>query len=170
MQKVLKILNGLLTIAITLIFTTMVTLVFMNVALRYGFNSGITWSEEMARYLFVWIVFLGAIAAFKDRSHLGVDVLLGVLPPIGQKIIYVVNQIVIIGLLVIIIDGGLKMIVVNSNSYGPATGMPLSILFFAATFAASIMIIMSFVQTVQYVFLNQNLPSWAKAKEEESTS
>ncbi|MCM3759988.1 TRAP transporter small permease [Alkalihalobacillus oceani] len=167
MQKLLRILNGILTATITVFLSSMVFLVFMNVVLRYVFESGITWSEEMARYLFVWIVFLGAIAAFKDRSHLGVDILIGSLPPKAQKALYVFNQVVIIGLMSIVINGGVKMIQVNSNSYGPATGIPLSVLFIAATLAAVVIILMSLIQTFQYVVKNQNLPSWAKAREEE---
>ena len=41
----------------------MVILVFGNVVMRYGFNSGITMSEELSRWLFVWLTFLGAIVA-----------------------------------------------------------------------------------------------------------
>ena len=49
----------------------MVVLVFGNVVLRYGFNTGITVSEELSRWLFVWITFMGAIVAMKEGTHLG---------------------------------------------------------------------------------------------------
>ena len=48
----------------------MVVLVFGNVVLRYGFNSGITTSEELSRWLFVWVTFLGAVVALNERTHL----------------------------------------------------------------------------------------------------
>ena len=51
----------------------MVVLVFGNVVLRYGFNSGITVSEEVSRWLFIWMTFLGAIVALREHGHLGVD-------------------------------------------------------------------------------------------------
>ena len=51
----------------------MVVLVFGNVVLRYGFNSGITVSEELSRWLLVWLTFLGAIVAVREHAHLGVD-------------------------------------------------------------------------------------------------
>ena len=53
----------------------MVVLVFGNVVLRYGFNSGITVSEELSRWLFVWLTFLGAIVALREHGHLGTDML-----------------------------------------------------------------------------------------------
>lgn len=160
--KILKILNGILTTVITVCLSSMVILVFLNVVLRYGLNSGITWSEEMARYLFVWIVFLGTVVAYKDNAHLGVDLFIGVLSPKLQKGLYVLNNLVIIGLLIIVIDGGWKMMIINQNSYGPATGIPLSMLYFAGTLASIIMIFMSITQTVRFVVFNQDPPAFVK--------
>lgn len=51
----------------------MVVLVFTNVVLRYAFNSGIAMSEELSRWLFVWLTFLGAVVAMHERAHLGTD-------------------------------------------------------------------------------------------------
>ena len=54
----------------------MVLFVFLNVVLRTFFNSGLTWSEELARYLFVYVTYIGAISAMHSNAHLGVDTLL----------------------------------------------------------------------------------------------
>lgn len=53
----------------------MAAMVFVNVVLRYGFNSGITWSEEMSRYFFVWLTFVGAVLTFAEHGHIGVETL-----------------------------------------------------------------------------------------------
>ena len=50
---------------IAVLLAVMVVLVFGNVVLRYGFNSGITVSEELSRWLFVWMTFLGAIVGLQ---------------------------------------------------------------------------------------------------------
>jgi TRAP-type C4-dicarboxylate transport system permease small subunit len=169
MVKLARFLNGMLTTIISLFLLSMVALVFLNVVLRYGFDSGITWSEEMARILFVWIVFLGAIVAYKEKAHLGVDLLIGCLPPLGQKVLYVIINLIVIGVLVIVVNGGLKMIELNKVSYAPATGIPLSVLFIAGTLAAVVMIFLSIIQTIRFVIFNQDAPAWAKAaKKEES--
>src|SRR5512138_810841 len=76
----------LLDTLVALLLAVMVVLVFGNVVLRYAFNSGITVSEEVSRWLFVWLTFLGAISALKDHGHLGTDMLLARLPPRGQRI------------------------------------------------------------------------------------
>ena len=79
-----------------IMFALMVVLVLFNVILRYFFNSGITWSEEMARYLFVWIIYIGAIGAMRDNMHLSVDVFINKFNPFIKKIIYIIGQIVIL--------------------------------------------------------------------------
>ncbi|WOB07767.1 TRAP transporter small permease [Piscinibacter gummiphilus] len=66
----------------------MVLMVFGNVVLRYGFNSGITVSEELSRWLFVWMTFLGAIVAVRKHAHLGTDALVSRLPLAGKKVCF----------------------------------------------------------------------------------
>ena len=80
--------RGALTVMRWLIvfcLAAMVVPVFGSVVLRYGFNSGISVSEEMARYLFVWLTFLGAVVAVQGHGHQGVDTLVSRLPAIGKK-------------------------------------------------------------------------------------
>ena len=72
--------------AIAFCLALMVVLVFGNVFLRYAMNSGITLSEELSRWAFVWMTFLGAIVALKEHGHLGTDMLVSRLGPVGKKI------------------------------------------------------------------------------------
>ncbi|MGC3986299.1 MAG: TRAP transporter small permease subunit, partial [Pseudorhodoferax sp.] len=62
----------------------MVLMVFGNVVMRYAFNSGLTLSEELSRWLFVWMTFMGAVVALHERGHLGTDSLIARLPRVGQ--------------------------------------------------------------------------------------
>lgn len=162
MERLLKILNSSLNALITVILSAMCIFVFLNVVLRYVFNSGLTWSEELARYLFVWVVFLGAIVAAKDKSHLGVDLLVRILPHGLQRAAYVLSNIVIIVVLGLFIDGLIKMMALNSGITGPGTGLPVALFYLAGLFAAVCMIGISIIQAVQFGFFNRNSPSWAK--------
>lgn len=119
----------LLNIAIAFSLAAMSLSVFGNVVLRYVFNSGLTWSEEMSRYFFVWMVFLGAIAALKDKMHLGVDIVVNALPKGLQKVAFLISNAIVLYLLWLILEGSWKMTLLNMNSTGPATGMPLSFLY-----------------------------------------
>ena len=84
-ERLLDLYCRLLKVAIALCLAVMVVLVFGNVVLRYGFNSGIPISEELSRWLLVWLTFLGAIVALREHAHLGVDTLVRALPAARQE-------------------------------------------------------------------------------------
>jgi TRAP-type transport system small permease protein len=75
---------------------TMLVMVFGNVVLRIFFNTGIDLSEEIPRFAFVWMTFLGAIVGMRRRAHLGVDVVLKMLPPGGQRLCWGISQAVML--------------------------------------------------------------------------
>src|SRR3990167_977538 len=74
-----------LELTIVACLAVMALLVFGNVVLRYGFDSGIAVSEELSRLLFVWLVLLGAILASRQHAHIGFDTLVKSLPPLWKK-------------------------------------------------------------------------------------
>lgn len=78
----------LLEWAIVLLLALMVVLVFGNVVLRHVTNSGITVSEELSRWLFVWMTVLGAIVAVKEHAHLGTDMLVSRLDPAASACVW----------------------------------------------------------------------------------
>lgn len=126
MEKLSKYLETMLNIFMAFALSLMVILVFGNVVLRYFFNSGITWSEEISRYLFVWLTFLGAIGAFKDKEHLGVDMLVKRLPTGLKKVALVISDLLMLYVLYLVLDGSWKMTLINLHSKAPATGLPLA--------------------------------------------
>ncbi|HEU4353472.1 MAG TPA: TRAP transporter small permease [Burkholderiales bacterium] len=107
----------------------MVVLVFGNVVLRYGFNSGITVSEELSRWLFVWMTFLGAIVALKEHGHLGSDMLVSRLPRTGKRICLVLGQLLMLYVTWLIFKGSLDQTRINWDATAPVTGWPLAIVY-----------------------------------------
>ncbi|MCV9888090.1 MULTISPECIES: TRAP transporter small permease [Bacillaceae] len=164
MVKLLKTLNSLLNGIIVLVLVSMVSLVFLNVVLRYAFSSGITWSEELARYLFVWIVFLGAIVASKEKGHLGVDLVISKVPKRFQKILYLLANSLTVFVLILFLDGLFKMMELNKLVTGPATGIPEAVFYLAGVVASILMIIITAIQTIRFTFFNQDAPEWAKTE------
>lgn len=85
MQKLIHLFFKLLELLVVVCMVAMVVMVFGNVVLRYGFNSGIDVSDELSRYCFVWLTYLGAMIAMREGGHLGVDTLVKHLPLLGKK-------------------------------------------------------------------------------------
>ena len=68
-----RIVNELEETAIAIILGMMTLITFINVVLRYGFNTGIIWGLEAVTFLFAWLVLFGMSYAVKVTAHLGVD-------------------------------------------------------------------------------------------------
>lgn len=116
----------------------MVVLVFGNVVLRYAFNSGITVSEEVSRWLFVWMTFIGAIVALKEHGHLGTDMLVSRLPAAGKKVCLIVGQLLMLWVTWLLFSGSWDQAVINWDVQAPATGASVAIFYGAGVvFAVS---------------------------------
>lgn len=98
----------------------MVLMVFGNVVLRYGFNSGITASEELSRWLFVWMTFLGAVVALRSQGHLGTDSLVSRLPVIGKKICLGLTHLIMVYMCWLMGRGAWSQAVIN---YGTSSAV-----------------------------------------------
>ena len=107
----------------------MVVLVFGNVVLRYGFNSGITLSEEVSRWLFIWGTFLGAIVALREHGHLGVDMVVAKLPPWGKKVCLVIGHLIMLFMVVLFFQGSWEQAKINWDVAAPASGAPMAIVY-----------------------------------------
>ena len=119
-----------------LFLLVMVILVFGNVVLRYVFNSGITVSEEISRWLFVWVTFMGSVVALRRHAHLGTDVLVGRLGPGGKKVCLVVGHLLMIWITWLLLKGSWEQTVINMQNTAPASGLPLAIVYGAGVFYA----------------------------------
>lgn len=131
MTKVVDLYFKLLKLLIVLCMVAMIVLVFGNVVLRYAFNSGISVSEELSRWFFVWMIFLGALVALKDRAHLGMNSLVKRLPPAGKRACLVISHLLMLYICGLIVSGSWQQAVINLDVVAPASGLSMA-LFYAA--------------------------------------
>ena len=101
---------------IAAMLAVMVVLVFGNVVMRYAFNSGFTISEELSRWLFVWLTFLGAVVALRSNSHLGTDMRVGRLGPAGKRICMGIALALMLYCLWLLFKGSYDQTIINWSS------------------------------------------------------
>ena len=90
---------------IALILGLMTAVTFANVIARYVFNSNILWALELTVFLFAWLVLLGASYAVKKSAHLGVDVLINMLPQKQRRILGLATVSVCIAFTLLMVKG-----------------------------------------------------------------
>jgi TRAP-type C4-dicarboxylate transport system permease small subunit len=133
------ILSRILEVIMVIILTTMVGLVFGNVVARYVFNSAITWAEEVARFLFVWLTFVGASFGLMKGLHLGMDMVVARFSPRTRSLIEVVNGFIILAFLGVWVVGGVHLIQANLDYMSPATGFSMGLVYLIGPLAAVLM-------------------------------
>ena len=119
LQKLIDAITRLLSLLMVLALALMVLLVFTNVVLRYAFNSGLTVSEELSRWLFVWMTFLGAFVGLHDKGHLGTDTLVARLPVAGRKACFVVAHALMLFCCWLILSGSWQQLQINLETTSP---------------------------------------------------
>ena len=127
-----RLINGyckLLDALVALALAIMVVLVFGNVVLRYAFNSGITISEELSRWLFVWLTFMGAVVALREHGHLGTDALVSRLPAVGKKACLALAQIAMLYVSWLLLSGSWAQMLINWETEAPVTGASVGIFY-----------------------------------------
>jgi len=72
--------------ATAVLLAAIVCITFLQVVLRYVFGNPLSWGEELARYIFVWITFLGAAVAYARDTHIRVDAVIALSPPLFQRL------------------------------------------------------------------------------------
>jgi TRAP-type C4-dicarboxylate transport system permease small subunit len=112
-----------LELTIVACLALMALLVFGNVVLRYGFDSGIAVSEELSRLLFVWLVLLGAILASRQHAHIGFDTLVKSLPHRWKKAAIAFTGTLMLGACVIFVIGGWQQTLINLDNSYPVLGI-----------------------------------------------
>ena len=121
----------------------MVVMVFGNVVLRYTMNSGITVSDEMSRYCFIWLTYIGAMVAMHEHGHLGVDTLIKHLPVIGKKVCLFLSEAIMLFCNVLFFMGTYEMHELQSSNVSPVVGISMIWVYGIGYVTASVMGIMN---------------------------
>jgi TRAP-type C4-dicarboxylate transport system permease small subunit len=114
----------------------MAIMVFTNVVLRYGFNTGINFSEEVSRYFFVWLTFIGAVITFREHAHLGVESFVRLLGRSGRLVCMALTNFVILFSVAVLFWGTWKQTPINASMVAPVTGLPMIYIFGVTFFTA----------------------------------
>ena len=125
----------------------MVLMVFGNVLLRYAFNSGIQVSEELSRFCFIWLTFIGAIVAMRDGSHLGMDNFVTTLSRRGKLVCLAICQGLVLLCCGMLFWGTWNQHEINATTAAPVTGLSM-IWVFGVAYLTSIAIALMALHTL----------------------
>jgi TRAP-type transport system small permease protein len=108
-------------VVIGVLLALMVVVVFSNVVARYVLSSALAWSEEISRFMLIWLAFLGAVIAYIKGEHLGLDIMVKILPEKGAALLQFLANCLVLYAVYMIFTGGLDL---TLNSLGSGWTSP----------------------------------------------
>jgi len=105
--------------------SVMTGIVFLQVLYRYVLTQPLHWSEELARYLFVWLSILGATLGLQKRGHFGLEILFRMLPQQMRRVVGFLILLLVGTLVVVILVSGIELVEKTASQESPAMGIPM---------------------------------------------
>jgi len=150
-SRVLKALDRVLFGTIGLLLAAMLADVAIQVFFRYVIEAPPTWTEELARFLFAWQIFLAAGLAFGRGAHIVVDALLLALPPGGQRLLSILSNTLVLGFLGVLVWQGVNMVRLTSNTVSTAMNLNMGVVYAALPAGAGISAVYVLLQLVDSI-------------------
>mgnify|MGYP001320374549 CR=1 FL=1 len=149
MQRIIDLFYKLLEIILIFLLSGMAVMVFVNVVMRYAFNSGLTVSDELARYFFVWLTFIGAVVGFREYGHMGVETLVALMGRKGRLVCMAISNLLIIGVSVLFFWGTWKQLPINASMSAPVTGLSMAWVYGVGFFTGGCCVIIALERLVR---------------------
>lgn len=127
----------------------MFVILFFQIMLRYFFNHPLIWSEELARYLFVWVAFIGASFGVRDSSHINLTVIFNIFPKNLRTVIRIITNLVCIIFFVYLIPDSIKLTIEQFSIASSAIGLPMGLVFLAVPVGFVLMSIRLLINTIK---------------------
>lgn len=133
-MKLLKWLNKNLEMSICIMLMTLMTvLIFVQVIMRYVFSNSLTWSEELARYAFIWLIYFGISYGAKIMKHLKIDAFLSLFPQKARPLVEILGDILffVFAIFIVYTSFGLVQKQLGLGQRSPAMGIPMAVIYAA---------------------------------------
>jgi C4-dicarboxylate transporter DctQ subunit len=117
----MRIENAFIMISLSCMFIS----ILLQVIMRYIFGMPLVWSEEVARYLFVYFSFIGISFAIRENSHIRMVVVINLLPERFQKIIQIVLNLLIATMFLWLVPQSIPFLKTQLGIYATATKLPI---------------------------------------------
>ena len=125
-ERVAMILKRMLEALVILSFAMMVILVFAQVVTRYLTDNSLTWSEELSRFIMVWMVYLASVLTYNAQQHIVVDALISQLRGLAKTIVLLINKLAVMVFIVFVIIGASQFLPTTAIQKSPANNIVMA--------------------------------------------
>ena len=155
MKAVLKrcaaLFDKLLETAIWVAFTLMSGVGVIQVFFRYVLKNSLSWSEEFQKYMHIWLIFLAIPLAYKNGSHIGMNVLFDRMPPRMQKWFLVLVDVLWLGMGIALVRYTLRIMTVAERQTSPGLGLRMDAVYACIVICGIALCVMAVRKLVEHL-------------------
>ena len=147
MKRNLSVVDRIEEYGMVILLAVMTIIIFVQVIARYVFRSSIPWSEEIARYLFIWIVYFAISYGVRVNAHIRVDAFITILPKFMEMPVRVFSNVLFMIFSGLMVYYGIKVVsfILASKQVSPALGIPMGLVYMAVPVG----FVMTFIRIIQ---------------------
>lgn len=106
-----------------------VAIVFYAVVMRYVFQRPPFWAEELSRFIFIWIIMLGAVLVTREQSHIEIVFIVNLLPKKWRFVLSIFTRLLMIAFCWVMVQQGLKIYPIVAEASSPTFGISMGWLY-----------------------------------------
>lgn len=147
--SIVRHLDRLVKICLVVMMIAIAALTFYQVIMRYGFNKSSSWSEEAIRFTFIWCSFLGVAMGVREKSHIGISILVELFSKKIQRVVEIVGYLAIMVFSGFLVYYGWEVVMATGAQKSPALGMPMSWIYLSVPVMGCLIFFYSFVEIIE---------------------
>jgi len=149
--KISRMIQRVMVPIIFLVSGVMFLIVIAQVIFRYVLSQPLPWSEELARYLMIWVACLAASEAYVKGNHVGVSFVIDTLKPNLRKVMILTVHLIVAVLMGVIAYQGFRLSFLLGDQVSPAMGLPMTWPYLAVPVGAILILIQALALFLKYI-------------------
>lgn len=142
-KRLFFVFNHVEEIVLVAMFAAMVAIIFLQVIMRYVFNNSLFWSEELGKFLFVWISWLGISIGQRRGEHIKITMLVDKLPYRTAQLINIVSDLIVIGICLVTFYYGVTLVISQAGTHYAGIKISMAWGYLAVVLGCGLMMIRS---------------------------
>jgi TRAP-type C4-dicarboxylate transport system permease small subunit len=152
-NKLISFIDKIEEILLVSMFALMVLIIFVQVIMRYIFNNSLSWSEELGKFLFVWLSWIGISIGAKRNEHIKITMLTDKLSPSARKIVDIISEIIVIAICSVTTYYGISLVISQAPVYYAGIKISMSWGYLSVVVGCILMILRSIISIISIASL-----------------
>lgn len=144
-NKIVSFIDKIEELSLIIMYSLMVIVIFIQVIMRYVFNNSLSWSEELGKFLFVWLSWVGVSIGAKRGEHIKITMLIDKLSPKAAHVANILSDLIVVGICAVTAYYSFSLVMSQGAVHYAGIKISMAWGYLAVAIGCSLMIFRSFI-------------------------